>query len=63
MANPDQEQQTRLDDKDAKALLHDFVYREDMDVSEVAQYIDEDWDNAYRFLSDQLKQARIEDDE
>lgn len=54
------EEQTRLDlnDRDAKDLLHDFVYRDDADVDKVAQYLEEDWDNAYNWLKDKLEQAK-----
>lgn len=58
---PEQDQQTRLDDKDAKNLLHDFVYRDDMSLNEVAEYLETDWDNAYDWTKDQLEQAK--DDE
>lgn len=62
MAPKPTEQEQRLDnDTDAKDLLHDFVYREDMDVSEVSQYLETDWDDAYDWLKDQLKAAK--DDE
>lgn len=63
MATKPAEEEQRLGrDTDQKALLHDFVYREDMDLSEVAQYLDTDWDNAYDWARDKLKQAKDDDE-
>lgn len=64
MAKPaPDDDKTRLDinDKDSKNLLHDFVYRDDMSLSEVAEYLETDWDNAYDWMKDQLKQAKDEE--
>lgn len=64
MAAKPSEEQTRLDlnGTDEKALLHDFVYRDDISLSEVAEYLEVDWDNAYDWLKGQLEQARDEDE-
>lgn len=64
MATQPSEEQTRLDlnDRDAKDLLHDFVYRDDMDLNEVAQYLNTDWDDAYNWTRDKLEQAKDEDE-
>lgn len=63
MATKPSEQETRLDlnEKDAKALLHDFVYRDDMSVEDIAEHLGRDWDNAYNWLTGQLAEAK--DDE
>lgn len=63
MATQPSEEQTGLDlnDRDAKDLLHDFVYRDDMDLNEVAQYLNTDWDDAYNWTRDKLEQAKDED--
>lgn len=58
MATKPSEEQTRVNDTDEKALFHDFVYRDDMSLSEVAEYLDTDWDDAYNWTKDQLKQAK-----
>lgn len=52
-----------LNGTDEKALFHDFVYRDDMSVNEIAEYLGADWDNAYDWLKSQLEQARDEDEE
>lgn len=63
MATKPEQDEKRLDlnDRDAKDLLHDFVYRPDMDVSEVARYLEKDWDNAYDWIQEKLIDAK--DDE
>lgn len=60
MGNPTEDHKTRLDvnEKDAKNLLHDFVYRDDLSLSEVAEYLEADWDDAYNWVKDQLRQAK-----
>lgn len=58
MATKPAEEQTRLDRDTEKALLHDFVYRPDMKIDEIADYLDTDWDDAYNWTKDQLKQAK-----
>ena len=57
-----QESGLDLDTSDGKTLFHDFVYRPDMTVDEVSQYLGVDWDDAYNWLKGQLEQAKNEDD-
>lgn len=60
---PAQEDQRLKNDTDQSSLVHDFVYRPDMDVKELAQYLNKDWDDTYNWLNDQLEQAEMDDDE
>jgi hypothetical protein len=65
MATPKpSEEQTRLDlnERDAKEITQSFVYRDDMDLSKVAQYLDTDWEDAYNTMNDLLKQAKMDDE-
>ena len=64
-AKPKQESGLDLDTRDGKTIFHDFVYRPDMTIDEVSQYLGVDWDDAYNWLKGQLEQAkeRPEDDE
>lgn len=61
MAPKQSEEKQRLDRDSEKAILHDFVYRDDMSLNEVAEYLEKDWDNAYDWAKEQLKRAK--DDE
>lgn len=62
-SKPATQEDTRLgNDTDEKALLHDFVYRDDMSLNEVAEYLNTDWDDAFNKLNDQLRQAKDDDD-
>lgn len=63
MAPKPSEEKTRLDNDtaDEKALFHDFVYRDDMSVKDIAEHLGRDWDDTYNWLQDKLEQAK--DDE
>lgn len=63
MATKPAKEDTRLalDTADKKALLHDFVYRDDMSVEDISQHLNRDWGDTYNWLNDQLKDAK--DDE
>lgn len=58
MATKPAEEEQRLDRDTEKAILHDFVYRDDMSLNEVAEYLETDWDDAYNWTKDQLEQAK-----
>jgi hypothetical protein len=59
---PEQDQQTRVNEKDARDLVQSFVYREDMDLSKVAQYLETDWEDAYNTMNDLLERAGMDDE-
>lgn len=61
MATKPAKEDTRLDRDTEKTLFHDFVYRDDMDVKDIAEHLGRDWDDTYNWIQDQLKQAK--DDE
>lgn len=61
MATKPAEEETRLDRDTEKALLHDFVYRDDMSVADIAEHLGRNWEDSYNWLNDQLKDAK--DDE
>lgn len=59
---PAAQEETRLDTRDEKALAHDFVYRPEMGIKEIAEYLDTNWDDAKDWLKNRLEEAD-EDDE
>lgn len=61
MATKPAEEETRLDRETEKALLHDFVYRDDMSVDDIAQHLGRDWDDTFNRLNDLLKDAKDDD--
>lgn len=61
MAKPapeDDKERLDVSDKDARDLTHDFVYRDDMKLEEVAEYLEATWEDAYDWTKEQLEQAK-----
>lgn len=51
-------EETRLDNATEKALFHDFVYRPDMSVEDIAEHLGRDWEDTYNWLNDKLTEAK-----
>ncbi len=47
-----------LDTADEKALFHDFVYRDDMSVKDIAEHLGRDWEDTYNWLNYKLDDAK-----
>lgn len=57
MATRPSQEETKVDTRDDSKVAHDFVYRPDMGIKEIAEYLDTDWDNAKDWLKNRLEEA------